>query len=80
MNKVRMGIVGIGNMGSSHSKNIAAGKIPDMTLAAVCDINPARLEWAKKELPEGTAKFSDAETMMNTTKRTLRNIGTQVVL
>ncbi len=64
MNKVRMGIVGIGNMGSSHSKNIAAGKIPDMTLAAVCDINPARLEWAKKELPEGTAKFSDAETMM----------------
>ena len=35
MNKVRMGIVGIGNMGSSHSKNIAAGK---MVLRAKIDM------------------------------------------
>ena len=64
MEQVRMGIIGIGNMGSSHCRNIAAGKVPGMVLAAVCDIDPARLAWAAKELPEATAKFSDAETMM----------------
>ena len=28
MNKVRLGIIGLGNMGSVHSANILAGKIP----------------------------------------------------
>ena len=44
METVRVGIIGIGNMGSGHAKNIVAGKVPGMTLAAVCDVNPKRLE------------------------------------
>ncbi len=64
MEKVRIGIIGIGNMGSVHCKNITEGKVPDMELAAVCDTNSDRLEWAAKELPESVAKFSDAEALM----------------
>jgi len=61
MGTVRYGIIGIGNMGSSHSKNFAAGKIPNAVLSAVCDINPKRLEWAEKELPADVKRFSDPE-------------------
>ncbi|MCC5805363.1 MAG: Gfo/Idh/MocA family oxidoreductase [Opitutales bacterium] len=44
MNTVRIGIIGVGNMGSSHARNILDGKIPGMELTAVCDHNPGRLK------------------------------------
>ena len=44
MNKVKIGVVGIGNMGTGHSKWLAQGMIPEMELCAVCDIDPRRLE------------------------------------
>ncbi|MBQ3815025.1 MAG: Gfo/Idh/MocA family oxidoreductase [Clostridia bacterium] len=47
MEKVRFGVIGIGNMGSGHVQNLIAGKVPGAELTAVCDIKPARLEWAK---------------------------------
>lgn len=37
MNNVRIGIIGIGNMGSAHARSIFSGLIPRMTLTAVCD-------------------------------------------
>lgn len=64
MEKVRIGIIGIGNMGSGHAKSIAAGNCPEIELAAVCDINPERLEWAQENLPETVARFDDAIKMM----------------
>ena len=42
--KVRLGIVGLGNMGATHAGNIRAGKIPRLELAAVCDVDAARLD------------------------------------
>lgn len=59
MDQVRIGIIGIGNMGTSHSKNITEGKIPGMVLAAVADRRPARLEWAKENLPADVLRFSE---------------------
>ena len=50
--KVKMGIVGFGNMGTGHCESIHSGKIENMELAAICDINPDRLEAAKKAYPE----------------------------
>ena len=32
MDKVRIGVIGIGNMGSSHSRNIFAGEVPGAEL------------------------------------------------
>jgi len=43
MANVRLGIVGIGNMGSSHLREILAGKISRLEVAAICDTNPEKL-------------------------------------
>lgn len=50
--QVRIGIIGLGNMGTWHSNNILQGKCLEITIAAVADINPERLEWAKEHLPD----------------------------
>lgn len=52
MRSIRLGIVGIGNMGSAHAKNIAAGNIEGLTLAAVCDIDENKRAWAAENLPD----------------------------
>ena len=57
--KIRLGIIGIGNMGSGHMRSILEGKCPDFEMAAVADTNPARLEWAK-EVTEGKIATFDS--------------------
>ena len=42
MGNVRIGIVGLGNMGSAHARSILAGKIARLELTAVCDLHEAR--------------------------------------
>ena len=51
MEKIRYGIVGIGKMGSIHAFKFSKHIIRNSILTAVADINPVRLEWAKKRLP-----------------------------
>ena len=63
--QIRLGIIGIGNMGSGHAKCIQRGECPDFTLTAVADINPARKAWAKEQLGEEVAFFDDALTMLD---------------
>jgi len=48
--KVRLGIIGIGNMGSEHCRIILSGKTPDLELVAVADRREDRRKWAEKEL------------------------------
>ena len=64
MDEVRIGIIGIGGMGSGHAKSIYAGEIEGMNLCAVADINPARIAWAKENLP-GVATFDNATSLMD---------------
>ena len=52
MNTVRLGIIGLGNIGTAHAKNITAGKVPNMVLGAVCDISEARREFSKNNWPD----------------------------
>ncbi len=63
--KVKMGIIGCGNMGSSHAKNIMDGKCPELELVAIADIDPERLDWAKKELYADIHCFATAEEMLS---------------
>lgn len=64
MEKVRLGIVGLGNQGSGYTTKIQRGDVPEIEITAVCDINPDRLEWAEKNHPD-VARFDDAEKMMD---------------
>ena len=45
--KIRLGIIGVGNMGSGHARNVLAGSCPDFELAAIAEHNPDRIEWTK---------------------------------
>ena len=64
--KIKLGIIGIGNMGSGHSSNIKNGSCPDIELVAIADNNPERLEWAKQqEYAENITYFGDAIEMLD---------------
>ncbi len=51
MKEVRLGVIGVGGMGSSHARNVLAGKVERLRLTAVCDIDPARMEAFPEEVP-----------------------------
>lgn len=59
MKRVRIGIAGLGNMGSVHSRQILEGKIPRLELAAVCDASAKRME----QFPQ-VKHFPDSATMI----------------
>jgi len=64
MDQVRVGIIGIGNMGSGHAKNLIAGKVDGMVLTAVADVKEERLSWANENLP-GVKAFATASELMD---------------
>lgn len=51
MEKIRLGIIGMGNMGSGHLQNILDGCCPSITVTAFADTNPEKLSRAGKKLP-----------------------------
>ena len=61
MNKVRVGIIGIGGMGTSHAQELIAGKVPNAELTAVCDIRAERLEWAKQSFGDSIKLFDNTD-------------------
>ena len=59
MKQIRLGVIGIGNMGSEHCRSLTGGKCPEIELTAVADIRPERRDWARKTLPD-TVKIYDS--------------------
>ena len=59
-----MGIIGVGNMGTTHSKNLIAGEVPEMELVAVADRREARRDWAKENLPETVKIFEEGDQLI----------------
>ena len=55
---VRLGIIGIGNMGSEHCRLILGGRCPETELCAVADLREERREWAGRTLPENVKIFA----------------------
>ena len=51
MDKVRYGIIGLGNMGTGYLKMFAEGKIHDGYVSAICDKSNAKLEAAASIAP-----------------------------
>lgn len=65
MKKVRLGILGIGNMGSGHIQNIQKGLCPEIQLSAVADWDLSRIQWAEENIDSAVLKFASAEEMMD---------------
>lgn len=64
MEKIRLGIIGMGNMGSGHLQSIIDGQCPKIEVTAVSDINPEKLENVKEKLPT-VACFDDTVKMLD---------------
>ncbi len=64
MKKVRLGIIGFGNIGKVHIDNIIGGKCPEIDLCAVCDLKEERRKEALEKKPD-VHVFDDAEKMMD---------------
>lgn len=59
MKEVRVGVIGVGIMGSGHAKRFQNGEITGAHLAAVCDIDPAqRAKWT------GVPTFASADELI----------------
>jgi predicted dehydrogenase len=52
MKKFRIGVIGIGNIGSHHVKYLSAGRVKNAELTAVCDIDSDRLNWVKNNISD----------------------------
>ena len=66
MSKIKLGIIGFGNMGTGHTSNIMGGNCPEVELVAICDKNPARCEFGKNKYPDANITyFTDAIEMLD---------------
>ena len=63
MGKIRLGIIGIGNMGSAHVNNILEGKCPEIEIAAAADRRESRRQWAAGRLP-GIPVYTEGEELI----------------
>ena len=67
MEKIRLGIIGCGNIGKVHTDNIVNGNCPEVELSAVCDLKKERLDEILEKKPD-VSVFYDAEEMMDSGK------------
>lgn len=50
--KLRLGIIGAGNIASAHIQNVLDGKCPNIEIVAVADRKESRRQWAAEKLPD----------------------------
>lgn len=67
MKKIRFGLIGLGNQGSSYTFNIFdKGQIENGVITAACDINPTKIENHKeKTTAKGVKYFTDYKEMLD---------------
>ena len=63
-NQVRLGIIGVGNMGLGHINNAVKGRTPEIAITCVADIDPKKFEKAKELLPDVVC-FPTAEALID---------------
>lgn len=64
MKKLRVGIVGVGNIGTAHANSILSGDIKNTELTAVCDTAVSRAGFFKKNYP-GIKFYDSYEKMLS---------------
>ena len=63
-NKIRFGIVGVGNIGSAHAATLYSGKVEGAVLAALCDCSEAVRARCAQNYPD-VPIYSDPETLFD---------------
>lgn len=64
MDKIKIGIIGIGNIGRAHCNTILEGKVPEMILSAVAGTGEHSRTWVKENLPVTVAIFEDGNLLI----------------
>lgn len=67
MKKIKLGILGYGNIGTLHVDNVVSGKCEQVEISAICDIDPQKRAEAKEKVPTAQI-FENAEDMINSGK------------
>ena len=65
MKKIKLGIIGCGNMGTGHAKYVLTGQCPEIEVVAIADIDPDRIEWLKNNLDGDITYFDDGIKMLD---------------
>ncbi|WP_223636719.1 Gfo/Idh/MocA family protein [Planococcus sp. 4-30] len=52
MKKLRLGIIGLGAQGGAYAGFITEGKVPNMEIGAICDIDPEKKKLAAEKYPD----------------------------
>ncbi|BFT73193.1 Gfo/Idh/MocA family protein [Paenibacillus sp. P36] len=65
MEKVRIGIIGLGNMGTGHAKYLVKNEVKGAELTAICEFRADRLEWAKENLGQDIQLFDNLDAFLN---------------
>lgn len=63
MDKIKLGVIGLGNMGLAHLRNYAEGKMPEIEITCVADIDERKFEKAK-ERAENITCFNSADELI----------------
>ncbi len=63
MKKLRLGIIGVGNIGTGHVENILSGQCPEIELTAAADRRESRRAWIRDHLP-GIPVFNEGEELI----------------
>lgn len=63
MKKIKLGVLGYGNIGTLHVSNVLDGKCPEVEISAICDINPEKRAEASKKVPSAKI-FENADDMI----------------
>ena len=64
MESLRMGVIGVGNIGTAHARSITTGEVPGMELAALCDASPTRRQALQDAFP-GIPVFSEHRELLD---------------
>lgn len=65
MDKVRFGLIGIGNIGSSHMRSFMEGKVIGGQLVAICDYDASKLVLAKEKYGDSAKYFENTEELFD---------------
>jgi len=65
MKKIRLGLIGLGNIGLTHTKIIIEGQVPDIEIAAIADLKPEKRALAKELLGTDFPVFNDDNSLIN---------------